>query len=355
MAKRAKGHISKEELQKDEVAETITSAQDFLVRNRVLLIALALAVVGGTVGGSVWNSRKVQSGAAKAEDLFQASLFLASRHTIDDPELFRTRLDEAVASLRSLIDRAGTDETGRMAHRMLGDCYSEQREFDKALEQYRIALSAAKSGREKAMYEVRIGMALEGRHFETQDDGLLEEAAGRYDAAARTAPPRSRERYFALYQKARVLEAQGSDAEALELYKVIMEERPDERPTPTLEETYEMVFPSQLGRVSHQQLMMRLGPADLHNMARARHDRLVASADTVNQAWIPVPEHLKPTPSPVPEVGPDAPPRFSIPSSSVVPGGQAPAAAEAPAAEAAPAEAAPEAAPEAPAAETGTP
>jgi tetratricopeptide (TPR) repeat protein len=218
--------IRRQDLKKDEVAETVEALVEDLQRHRTAILAVVGLLVL-IVGGTVISTRHSQNVALENTRLLRgAHEALSFAVMTDDADQRRRELQAAADSLQMLVDKRGADPAGLHALYLQADIYYAMEDFDRAAATFENYIQKAKTPEDRARGEIALGQTYESQSFLDDDPARLVAALDRYERAAAGAPGDSYVHYHALLNQGRVLELQGEDDRALSVYRTIVENRP---------------------------------------------------------------------------------------------------------------------------------
>lgn len=275
--------ITQEELERDEIAETLTGLAEWMRRNLYpLLIGAGVVVVGIVMYGS-WGSYRTRVSEDSSRILKMANQALVQIYSLPDAAQRNEGLDGAIAQLQTLIDRYPDTPAAHTALYLQGNCYFHKDELEKASDIYRRFIETSKTDEERATGEIALAYAMENEIYFTRDEKKVEEAKAHFNRAMELAPARSYQYYFALMGLARVLELTFQDEEALKHYERILAERP----SPTVggenfDPNKEPDFGAGLEEYARQIADQRMSQLSLEATLKLRIERLQASIKAGN-------------------------------------------------------------------------
>ncbi len=226
----AKAKLRREDLAKDEVAETVEELLLAFRRHRLKIVA---GVAGAFLLVSLYGLFSARRASILRETnrvLNQATIVIGELPNIEDETTRENNLRGAIAELERLAERYAGTPASRLALYLQGNCYYYMDDLERAREAFERYIEEARTPEERARGELAVGYTLENQFF-LHDEPVtrLEDARVRYVRAEQAAPPGSYPFYQALLNQARVLELTYRDAEALALYRRVLEERPPAR------------------------------------------------------------------------------------------------------------------------------
>jgi hypothetical protein len=222
-------HIRRQDLKKDEVAETVETLVEDIQRHRTAILAvigLLVLVVGGNI---IWSRHKHNVELQNTRILREAHEALSLAAYTEDDDQRRRNLQAAADSLQPLASGRGASPAGLHALFLQGDVYYAMEDFERAASTFERYIQTAQSAEDRARGEIALGQTFESRSFVDDDPAHLAAALDRYERAAAGAPADSYVHYHALLNQGRVLELQGEDDRALSIYRTIVENRPAPR------------------------------------------------------------------------------------------------------------------------------
>lgn len=275
-----KRRITRQELERDELAESIQDLRQTFMANRLKIGIIAGAVILALVvilGYSAYRSRVVTE---SSQILNSANVLFSELPGLQDEGERTKRLQAMVGSLQDLVDRYSDSEAARTALFLKGNCYYYMDDLAKAQQTFEKYLSNSSTAADKARGEIALGYTLENQfYFDDTKKKKLDEAITHYDFAVSSAPAKSYLYYSALMNKARILELTSRDADAIKIYKQIMEERPAPRATAAnKKQSDEEMFKGGLVGFVEKQVQTRLEPLSFFATAKLRVDQLEATS-----------------------------------------------------------------------------
>ncbi|MCL5270375.1 MAG: tetratricopeptide repeat protein [bacterium] len=236
MAKAPK--LSHEELQKDEVAEGMQKALDWVQVHRVLLIGLGILVLIALFAGMAWSSHQAKVLRVSNDLITEALSDYAQLANTNDPGERQKVVDRILTSIKNLRDQYPSIPLAHEALYLKGSVYYSTDKFPEAQEAYKAYIDGAADDQQRAMGEIGLGYAYENESFWLKDKtaqlNKLTPSLAQYTQAAVHATPKSYLYYYALLGQARINELTGKNDEAIRLYKQIVADRPS--PIPVTEE-----------------------------------------------------------------------------------------------------------------------
>lgn len=219
-----------EQLQKDEVAESLQHIVLWLHRNKRRLLWTALLILATIVIGYGWRSHQARLRMRSNALMEEALLHYQALTNQTEPGQRETAMEDAVASARALVEQYPNTPLGREAHYLMAKAYYEMGRFEPARQAYQAYIDAAETRPQRARGEIGLGYAHENESFFMTDlvarTDKLDTALGHYESALRLAPPESFLYYYALLSQARIYDLTGQDDQARERYQRIIDERP---------------------------------------------------------------------------------------------------------------------------------
>lgn len=274
-------HIDREELKKDEVAETITTLVDDFNQYRTAILATIGVLVLALAIYVTLNRRGESSAIENARILTTAHENIGIGLTSQDAAERTAKLQAAIDGLQPLVDKRGSSPTGLHALYLQGNCYYVMEDFARASETYEKFLKSA-GGEDKARGLIALGQTLESQSFTDNDPSKLDAAIERYIAATSAAPADSYLHFHALLNHGRVLELQGKDADALTMYRKVVERGAPREAIPGAEPETEEEKKVETGNTFIDSLLQDAveGASQLSLAAEARQriDRIESSA-----------------------------------------------------------------------------
>lgn len=281
MAKQ-KSKLSREELERDEVADSFEAALESVRRNRIRLAVASAVILAVAVSAYFYSENKRQVQTQFSGILNTSAAIFDEIPKMQDEAQRETRLKDTLKTLQTqIVDRDPTSEAAEEAVHLIGRCYYALDDTTKAAESFNKYLTMADNEQEKARGQIALAYAQENAFYFTTDQARLNEALETFRLAKATAEPRSYLYYSALIGEARLLELLGKDPEALEIYKRVMEERPSPVEVADNSEPPAGFNPSEYARRMINQTMSTLGFAAT---AKMRAQVLESASKTVNGA-----------------------------------------------------------------------
>lgn len=228
-------HLKREELEKDEVAETITTLVEDFNRHRTAILATIGVVVLLIAIYVTVNRRSNAAAVENAQILTEAHQNLGAALTAQDAEERKTKLQAAIDGLQPLIDKRGSSPAGLHALYLQGNAHYLMEDFAPAAELYEKFVKAA-SGEDKARGQIALGQTFESQSYTENDPAKLAAALEQYVAAASGVAADSYLHFQALMNQGRVLELQGNDSDAVAIYRRVIERGAPREAIPGAEE-----------------------------------------------------------------------------------------------------------------------
>lgn len=273
-----KRKLTREELERDEVAESIQEFKEAFAENRTKIFAVIGVVVLAFVGTFAYLGYRDRIQTETSQKLNAASVLFAELPGLQDEEERNRRLEATITSMQELIDQYPDSKAAKSALFLKGNCYYYMDNLTLAQETFESYLADADTDEDKARGEIALGYTLENQfYFNDTQRNKLDEALAHFELAAQLAPEGSYLYYSALMNKARILSLTYKDAEALEIYKKIMEERPAPRTGMLAAEEDDSLQGGIVGMVN-QQIESRLEPLSFYSMAKLNAERLEATS-----------------------------------------------------------------------------
>lgn len=225
----AKHHMDREELKRDEVAETLTTLVDDFNRHRTAILA-TVGVVVLVIGIWVTFSRRSEDAAIQNAEIFDAAhaLIEGARFAEDDEER-NIDLRKAIDSLQTLVDKRGASPAGLHALFVQGNAYYTMDDFAGAATVYEKYIREGGTNETTAKGAIALGQTYESQSFLEEDSQKLEEALRQYERAASAVPSDTYLHALALMNQGRVHELRGDTEKALAAYSTVAENRPAPR------------------------------------------------------------------------------------------------------------------------------
>lgn len=271
MAK-ARIKITEEELQRDEVAESLQEGLDWVRENRVKLIAVAVLVVGALGGGLFWRGYRAQIEQDTSAILNGAFTIFDRIPSMQDAAERDRQLKDLVTDLQTrVVDRYADSPMALRAIYLQGNCLYYMDDLKGAQDAFSRFLDRAEEPTDVARGRMALGNAIENEFYFTNDQKRLQEAYDQYQQAGSAAPPGSYLRIEAKMAGARIQELTSNDADALEIYREVLAERPlpnaapDRKPESQGNALFEM---------AREQIDRQLESVSFHATARLRSERI---------------------------------------------------------------------------------
>lgn len=276
------------ELQKDEVAETLHQWLAWFEENRKQVLTTAVAVL---VVLTLWLVLQNRREGVRSDVNLQINQVLTNLDrlpTLTDATARQEMTKTAQQTLDVLIDKHGDTVLGNEARLLRGNLFFEQDRFADAQKEVTAYLEKAKGDSAKARGEIALAYAFENESFITTNTQLqrtkLETARQHYVSAQKLVPTGSYLFTYARLGEARYHELVGDNANAIRLYKEIMEQRPAPTPPPTgTERSAANKTESDLDRV-RQELDKNMQGFSFATAARLRLERLQAQSSGTTTA-----------------------------------------------------------------------
>lgn len=285
----AKHKVTRKELEQDELAQALQNFADNLRRNRfkiLILGALSIALVGS---GFFFLRNRAERASRNAQILTTAIVVFDELPGLQDEATRKTRLENTISILQSVIDDSPNSISGRMALYVQGNCLFYKADpldreafmddLEAAKEKYELYIARAKSDEERARGEIALGYTLENQLYLDEDMAKLDQALEHYVRGADQAPEGSYLYYYALLNQARVLEVRSRDTEAMEIYQRIMADRPSPIARATTEDA---TLPNDpFGGGIQELLQAQFEPLSFYSTAKLRAERLEATSNVL--------------------------------------------------------------------------
>lgn len=221
----AKHHMPREELKRDEVAETLTSLVDDFNRHRTAILA-TIGIVVLAIGFWVTLSRRSEAAAIENAEIFgSAHQLIANARFMEDEEQRQIDLKKAIDSLQTLVDKRGASPAGLHAILLQGNAYLTMDAFGDAAGAYESYIRKAGTPEATAKGAIALGQTYESQSFLEEDSQQLSEALTQYERAAAAVPAASYLHAQALMNQGRVHELLGDTEQALAAYRAVVETR----------------------------------------------------------------------------------------------------------------------------------
>jgi len=290
----SKRRALQQELQRDEVAESIQQTIDNIKRYRVQLIAIVALIVAGFV--ITWSVRAHHEGILNDSNILLEKVLTQNYalYNASDDAARKKAFDELMTATGSLRETYPSTRLGREARFLQGSAYYSMGDYTKSLAAYKDYTEQSPSNEEKANGEISQAYALENGSFllpKPKQVAQLDQALSHYDHAAGLAQGQVPYLYFyALLGKARILELTGKNQDAIKLYEQVMRERPAPLSAP---KTDEKSGNDQMLQMVLNQLADQQNQLSFQTTAKLRLERLKATptgpAQTTATATAPQP------------------------------------------------------------------
>jgi tetratricopeptide (TPR) repeat protein len=225
----AKHHMDREELKRDEVAETFkTLAEDFNQHRTAILATLGLLVLAFAVWTTL-NRRGEAAAMENAEIFGAAHELIGNARFSEDVEQRNADLQAAVESLQTIVDKRGSSPAGLHALYLQGNAYYAMDDYASASGAFEAVIQNSGSAERTASAGIALGQTLESQSFLEEAPEKLNDALEQYEKAASAALPDSYLHALALLNQARVHELQGNTDKAVGIYQSIVETRDSPR------------------------------------------------------------------------------------------------------------------------------
>jgi predicted negative regulator of RcsB-dependent stress response len=301
MATTTRRKLTREELERDEVAESIQELKDSFKENKKVIVGVAIGGVALIVAIFGYRAYSARVLTQTSQRLNAASILFAELPGMQNEEERNRRLDSTIAAMQELIDQSPDTPAAREAQFLKGNCYFYKDDLTQAEETFRQYIAGAKTDEEKAKGELALGYTLENQfYFNDTMRNKLDEALAHFELAANVAPPKSHHYYEAQMSRARILELTFRDAQALEIYRQVMADRPPPRAGAPEDETESAPTGNALLDFVNTQIKDRMEPLSYYATAKVRADRLEATSTVLNPTAT-VPEPAAPAVAPAPQ------------------------------------------------------
>ena len=288
----AKHKVTRKELEQDELAQALQDFANNLRRNRFKILIIGTLSVVLVASGAFFLRNRAERANRNAQILTTAIVVFGELPGLQDEATRKTRLENTINILQSIIDDSPNSISGRMALYVQGNCLFykadplDQEAFmadlEAAKEKYELYIALAKNDEERARGEIALGYTLENQLYLDEDMAKLDQALAHYVRGADKAPEGSYLFYYALLNQARVLEVRSRDTEAMEIYQRIMADRPSPSASET---TDDAAFPNDpFGGGIQQLLQTQFDPLSFYSTAKLRSERLEATSNVLTPA-----------------------------------------------------------------------
>jgi tetratricopeptide (TPR) repeat protein len=273
----SKAKIARQELERDEVAEGLHHLIEKFQRNQRTILLVAAAVLILFIGVIVYSAYRKSVITNTSQTLNAANITFAQIIGLEDATEREKQLNATIENLDTLVEQYPDSEAAREALYLQGNAYYYMDKLDEAQAKFQQYVEESDTAEERARGEIALGFTLENQFYlQDEDVNKLNEAIVHYEQAATDyAPEGSYLHYYALLNKARVLELMFQDQQALDIYEQIMQERPAPRSgfEPADEEE------DQSGRDFLKQMLRdQMDPLSFYATAKLRADRLKATS-----------------------------------------------------------------------------
>lgn len=283
MAKKLK--ITKLDLERDEVAETVQSLAQKASQNRSRLMVIGGAILLVVAVGYGYSSYRRQSIEESSQTLNLANQLFSQLPSMQSEEERTKGLTNVINSLQNLIDQRPGSPAAHAALYLKGNCHYYMDDYDKALAAFTDYANDAADDEDRARGVLAVASAQENKfYFDKKQIALLDEATANYEKAQKLAPAGSYLQYSALLAKARILELRYKDSEAMEIYRQIIKERPSPVKVSAEEPTEEESRNFDFGKMLQQQINRSLAPLSLEAAAKVRLETLEGASQNVKRA-----------------------------------------------------------------------
>ena len=226
----AKVKITRKGLKEDEVHAWTVRAWRWIEDNQQKILIGCIVILLAL--GANWAFRSWRAGAqAKMNVAFYGGLqpYQASQMTFD-PQERDAALEGAQLAFVEMSEQYSDKPLGRLSQFMHGNVLFDLGRYAEAREAYRTWLDGSESKQDRARGYIALGDCDQNEAFGQEDlqlrQSFLDSALENYEAA-RKESPKSYLAYFALFNKAKILERDpATQEEAVELFKRIELERP---------------------------------------------------------------------------------------------------------------------------------
>ena len=271
-----------EELQRDEIADSLHDIVETIHRLKYVILAAILIIIAVAVAWRYVDVRRGERLIALNQAVTETIQDFHQLESLTEPEERQEAAASLVETLEEVIQTHGTSQPlGRFALYLKGMTHYSVDEFGPARSAFNQYLAEARNDEESARGEIALAYAYENEGFFPADPesqrSLLDLAQNHYLRASGIArQPHPYLHYYAVLGQARVHEAIGENQEALDLYRQILEERPPRE----LEPIEDIEAPDRQQRALIRMLarMMREAeePLSLTATAQLRLERLEA-------------------------------------------------------------------------------
>ncbi|HOE97090.1 MAG TPA: tetratricopeptide repeat protein [Candidatus Sumerlaeota bacterium] len=218
------------ELQRDEVAESLQETLLTLQRNRKKLIAAAIVLILGVIIFTAVRSHR-NSVIIESNRLMSDALEGYGRLIQATDETDRQReVDYTLAALDQLHDSHGDTPLGHEALFLKGKIHYELGNWEEAQRAYQQYIDEARTAEQRAQGRIALAYAHENASFSQPNEQArrseLDAALLNFEQAQDAAPDHSYLTYYAMLGEARYYELTGDNERAIAVLERIVNERP---------------------------------------------------------------------------------------------------------------------------------
>lgn len=221
--------IRKKDLKKDEVGEKLLRWVQW-IRDHGRLLVIAIVLIGVVCIAALIVQYRKNVIKVTTNTFYKPAAVAFEMALMEEEEEERTKLFQAsIDRCDRIINEFGGAPLTRNARRLKASAYYYMNSFDPAITEYQQIIETAKGDLEKAAAYKNLGYCFENKYFNQQEDlMLLEQAIGSYETAIELGKD-SYIAYDAMLAKARLLELQFKNQEAIEVVEKIAEARTPEK------------------------------------------------------------------------------------------------------------------------------
>lgn len=270
--------LSHEELQRDEVAESIQELTDGVKKHRHLIVTVIVLTGVAIVGMNFWRSGQ-HARIEQSSDLLVKTINLyQSFENQPLPEDRERVFEDALKAVDTLQTEYANTKPAALGEYIKGHLYFQMDKFDEAAAAYKKFLASASTAEQKAQAQIALGYTAENAAFLMEDAAeqktSADEAMSHYEAAAKLVPAGNFLNYYAKLGEARLYELTGEDQQALDLLTELAANPPLAGPEVDEDDVKELEDP--IGNVMRVSLLTYQDQIRLGATAQLRLDRLQA-------------------------------------------------------------------------------
>ena len=276
-----------EQLQKDEVAESIQELTQWVRTNRAWMISAILLILVFVVGKAIWASHREtvlrETNALMNDVLMSYAQVEGAKEDVQREEGMKSLM----SATARLIDSYPGTKLAREAQFVKGKAYYALDKFQEAQKTFQEYVEKAPNDEERSRGEIALAYAFENNSFlvpPASQKNLLDQAATHYSLAENYAqgpdaaqPAWPYLYYYALMGRARILEVTNKPQEAIKIYEKVIADRPVPIPPEAKDEKNPSAESDPIMKFVTREIENRSAQISFQATAKLRLERLKAT------------------------------------------------------------------------------